>query len=288
MIALEPGVFYNLSFQGNITEPYKVRFPRGTFLLELWGASGGGPYGGLGGYAAGKLVLKRTRTLYLYIGGEGKTTGAVNNCIEGGWNGGGKACSGAYQCSGGGATDIRLTENDNYDERIIVAGGGGGAAGSNSLIEEKYVAGYGGGEEGGTANGSSGTQHKDFGELYATGGTQETFGTAVIMACTFTNENGTIGKGGACAGCYNYCGGGGGGYFGGAGGVDVTGGGGGSGYFNPHYITNGVLKNGNENGKKGNGEVRILTLRVPVCAQISRGRKSPLSISFLLIFVISS
>jgi hypothetical protein len=286
MIILECGELNNLTLFGNATKPYKIHFPKGSYLVELWGASGGGNDGGKGGYAKGILNLTSSRTLYIYVGGAGKSTGSVNGCIEGGWNGGGKACSYGDQSSGGGATDIRLSKNDLYNDRIIVAGGGGGAAGTRYYVGEKYSGGYGGGTKGGTAYGWSASRSKSYGELYATGGTQTEPGNAAIMVCEFTNENGKWGAGGMCAGCSFYCGGGGGGYYGGAGGSDVTGGGGGSGYFDPNFISNGVLLGGNEKGKTGNGEIRIITLFNNNCATKTKNEIS--LFLFVLTFIFTS
>ena len=94
----------------------------GTYKVELWGASGNdkaiwdtadnfsvlrNSYG-LGGYTNGKIFLNNYTNFLVYVGG--------NNAYNGGGNG---------EAEGGGATDIRV-ENDNLYSRIIVAGGGGG------------------------------------------------------------------------------------------------------------------------------------------------------------------
>ena len=237
--------------------PIELNFSRGVYYVELFGASGGCTLGGKGGRAMGKLYLKNKKTLYLYIGGQGKTgSSSSSGCLAGGWNGGGQSCSKKWQCSGAGGTDIRLSRNDKYEDRIIVAGGGGGAAGS-TITDTKYPGGYGGGTSGGDVLGSSGDINIAYGKLYAKGGNQEEAGNAVIRKRTYTNENGKFGVGGKGAGGYWYSGGGGGGYYGGAGGYDVTGGGGGSGYYNKNYIINGKLIPGNIDGNSGNGKITI-------------------------------
>ncbi len=103
----------------------------GTYQIELWGASGGGPSdtsSGQGAYTKGAIHLKKGDTFYVYVGEKGK-----NNRKES-FNGGGYGGAGSGW-SGGGATDIRLIhgEWDNLEglkSRIMVAGGGGGVANS--------------------------------------------------------------------------------------------------------------------------------------------------------------
>ena len=95
---------------------------------------------GAGGYTSGILHLQEKTHVYIAIGGSGVYTWAKGvsngdlsyaneNRPKGGFNGGGRAASytGKYSGagSGGGATDLRVLENDLY-HRIIVSGGGGG------------------------------------------------------------------------------------------------------------------------------------------------------------------
>lgn len=104
----------------------------GTYKIELWGAQGAkadsGEDGGRGGYTSGQISLTKGMNLFVYVGNQGTTK--INA-----WNGGG-VChqhnSSYCGSSGGGATDVRLTEGvwDNaasLKSRIMVAGGGGGA-----------------------------------------------------------------------------------------------------------------------------------------------------------------
>ena len=98
--------------------------------------------GGAGGYTSGYISLKQTTRVYISIGGEGvyEKGDLSNDCSngpKGGYNGGGDACmypSGS--ASGGGATDIRINENDLW-HRILVAGGGGGS--DNNFGNEGYM-----------------------------------------------------------------------------------------------------------------------------------------------------
>ena len=110
-----------------------------TYKIECWGASGGNSYedprnnghtntvyGGKGGYCSGIVIFPSYLNIYIYIGQSGEGVRVKT------FNGGGDT-GGAYNArSGGGATDIRLS-NGNWEDfsslksRIIVAAGGGGA-----------------------------------------------------------------------------------------------------------------------------------------------------------------
>ena len=179
---------YYYSYQGT---PKKVVLKRGIYCVELWGASGGGPFGGKGGYSSGILTLHNQKSLFFYIGGQGKSYpgNPYDGCIEGGWNGGGDACAIMYQNSGGGGTDIRLSQNENYEDRIIVAGGGGGRS-------EKY--GFGGGLTG-------------YHGIIA----QSTSGSQTSGGKTEIGIDGDLGYGGYTQKDYAGISGGGGGYYGG-------------------------------------------------------------------------
>ena len=124
---------------------YKVEFTRGSYLVELVGASGGFTkfgkvnYPGKGGYVRGILDITYPITMHLYVGGMGKNTTGTgeSNGADGGFNGGGKgaddlANDACPTAGGGGATDLRLPSNNDEDQislrqRIMVAGGGGSA-----------------------------------------------------------------------------------------------------------------------------------------------------------------
>lgn len=245
-----------------------VTLKPGRYKLECWGASSLGINPSNGGYAYGKLILRKETMLYVYVG-EAGYNGSLSRYM---FNGGGYA---TYQC-GGGATDIRLAGGDWDSEqgllsRIIVAGGAGG--GNNGGGQ-----GRGGGFKGnnGLTNNSSNT--------YAPGGTQYDGGRGAIV-----ESNGSFGKGGLCINGTSSNGGsgGGGGWYGGAGSLTSSGsgigGGGGSGYlltkdsYKPHgyRVTSeywledaGFME---ENGTKGtHGKAKITLLNsIPVLDLIS-------------------
>ncbi|MEN7553121.1 glycine rich domain-containing protein [Clostridioides difficile] len=194
-----------------------VTLPRGKYLLECWGAAGGGGSSiadsnlrSKGGYSKGELTLKKETTLHVYVGYSGR-----NSLSSTPFNGGGKAemhesdsNKNLVYCNGGGATDIRLVGGSWDNEqgllsRIIVAGGGGRNDFSNK-----------GGDGGGVAGGST-----ELGE----GGTEFKGGKGA------SGTDGSFGKGGKGIreNQYEMHGGGGGGWYGGGSGPT---GGGGSGY----------------------------------------------------------
>ncbi|WP_052329954.1 glycine-rich protein [Thermicanus aegyptius] len=228
------GTTYTFNYTGSVqtfTTPYT-----GRYKLEVWGAQGGGTYGGQGGYSRGEKTLNAGETLYVYVGGRN------------GWNGGGSG-HGRSDQSGGGGTDIRYG-GTSLDQRIIVAGGGGGQGGNNSL-------GYGG-SGGGLTGGDGGSVYTRYG---GGGGTQTSGGSGGDNY----GSDGYFGVGGSNTTGSNSGGGGGGGgwYGGGAGGNDYSGwddnddsgGGGGSGYIGG--VENGYTQNG---GRTGDGLAKITLL----------------------------
>lgn len=148
------GTIYNFAYTGTVRE---VTLSAGTYKIQCWGAQGGSnaidstygitaQAGGKGGYSEGILTLDEVTTLYVFVGGQGSSSG------NGGWNGGGGSrgssdytgtdyyLKSTYAC-GGGATDIALTTSTmSYSSyrtnrssasllsRSIVAGGGSGGA----------------------------------------------------------------------------------------------------------------------------------------------------------------
>ncbi|MGS5514550.1 glycine rich domain-containing protein [Clostridioides difficile] len=197
---------YEFNYTGS---EQSVTLKPGKYKLECWGAKGGNWGGGecgAGGYSYGELTLKKEVVLYIYTGQLGYD---ANNTLEV-FNGGGYG----KDCTGGGATDIRIIGGDwNSEEgllsRIIVAGGSGGGGGG-------WSSGVGGGYIGGYGKGSN--------SAFSCGGRQNTGG----MALEFNNE-GLFGKGGCLTITNVLSRGGGGGWFGGAC-SDTAMGGGGSGY----------------------------------------------------------
>ena len=139
----------------------------GIYKLEAWGAEGGNSYnyscymgscsnyfrGGLGAYASGTIELHAGDKLYIHVGGPGKSGGQIASISAryGSYNGGGYDTARMNDWSngsGGGATDISLSSEDNvwsydngivmskrsdasYNQRILIAGGGGGAKNDN-------------------------------------------------------------------------------------------------------------------------------------------------------------
>ena len=254
---LDQSLSKDFAYTGNYQE-YTVPYT-GTYKLQVWGAQGGyrsdSVKGGKGGYSEGLVELQAGETVYVYVGGSGRTGGK-----SGGFNGGGSRT--AYY-GGGGATDMRVEGNTLY-HRIIVAGGGG-SDGSTSNP----------GKAGGGLSGLSAT------ESYGTGGTGGTQ--------TDPGTNASFGQGGAgVAKSGGYGGAGGGGWYGGGGstpdgsGDDDRGGGGGSGFIytdsstspvegyavENHILTSAATYNGTESmpnytgassmtGNTGNGYAKI-------------------------------
>ena len=243
-------VVSNSGYTGNVEEV--TISETGTYLLEVWGASGGGndplsvtlgSRGGAGGYSKGEKYLTAGTKLYVYVGGQG--LGSV-----GGFNGGGD--SGPTAGGGGGATDIRLVGGIwnnllSLNSRIIVAGGGGGA--DDTLASE--VAGGpndGSGGAGGLAiagrgyiNGTNSASYTDMNNA----------SPPVLVGCAAGgNQNGAGGLqlGYAIAAALpTDVGGGGGGYYGGAPSLHYNGGGGG-GSSNIGGVTSGGMQSGVNSG----------------------------------------
>ena len=187
----------------------------GQYKVELWGAQGGyrsNPnMGGKGGYTSGYVNLRGTDNLLVYVGSSG---------MNGGYNGGGST---GLARGGGGATDIRLTE-DLYT-RIMVAGGGGSDGRSD------YKGGAGGGLN--SENAQNGCGDGGYGSSQTSaGGVRAGFG----YGGTGVERNG------------GYGGGGGGGWFGGGGNTadgsadDDKGGGGGSSFVYDYRIFDTTFK----------------------------------------------
>ena len=233
-----------------------------TITIKAWGGQGGmynSSWGaGKGGYSTGTLNVSSGETLYIYVGGQGNSSGS-NVQISGGFNGGGYArgyTSGAYAGSGGGASDVRSSGNA-LTNRVIVAGGGGGAGGYISYV---LNGGYGGGSTGGTGDPWRSNYNGGSGGTQSAGGAQGSNSTY--------DQDGSLGLGGnqtATRGNWNGSAGGGGYYGGGSGGAVGAGGGGGSGYVGG--VSSGSTIAGNASmpdpdgdtmtGREGNGLVII-------------------------------
>ena len=151
------GTILNYQYTGSVQN---VTLPAGKYKLQCWGAQGGsgnGYSGGKGGYSEGIVTLSQSTTFYVFVGGQGSTSG------NGGWNGGGGGSgsssyssgdeygSSSFGC-GGGATDIALTTSSmsyssyrtnrssaSLKSRMIVAGGGSGGAYGYQEIESSSL-----------------------------------------------------------------------------------------------------------------------------------------------------
>ena len=193
----------------------KLSLYRGIYKFECWGASGGDEspiQGASGAYVSGVLTITKHIDFFVYVGKKGV------HGTNPSFNGGGRGSN--YGASGGGATDIRLVDNQEIEglkSRIIVAAGGGGA----NKHADKCKGGCGGileGEQGYTTS-------LGYDVTAPTGGTQKSGGKNGSPTYTDASRNGspgTFGTGGAAAANKGWGGGGGGGYFGGGGGADAT------------------------------------------------------------------
>ena len=169
----------NFSYTGECTT--YIAKSDGYYNLEVWGAQGGNYnttyVGGLGGYSKGIVHLTKGTTLYVCVGGQPQTVTTTKTAVPGGFNGGGNGFNRDYSSTytygqaGGGATDIRIGQNNLY-ARVIVAGGG---SGSNNRIS-----GYAGGGLSGVTgqSGYAGTQTSaGTGGSFGQGGSATTSGS---------------------------------------------------------------------------------------------------------------
>lgn len=241
----------------------------GTYKLEVWGAQGGGQYAGKGGYAYGNVFLNEGQTLYIGVGGAGKTQSLSGTTTTvGGFNGGGyggnSGRSSGTSSSGGGAThiakvsgllkDIGYPSFVTYKNGLIVAGGGGGG-------DLWFRGGAGGGANGGNAYPYNPWLEDDDGNpnpaltKFATGGTQSSGGVNAYHTPS-VGSDGEFGMGNANRSWYAGNGGGGGLFGGGQGGLSehevCESGGGGSGYIGG--VSGGSMQTG---VRSGNGAAKI-------------------------------
>ena len=282
--AYEDGTEWNFSYTGNIQE---FEIPcSGEYKLEVWGAQGGnytsgnGAAGGKGGYSYGNTTLSRDNSLFIVVGGQGKSPVTGNNYAVGGYNGGGNGSNLlTYSTqnwligggSGGGATHI-ASENlgvlkdfsGDTDKILIVAGGGGGGgANSGSAANQYNVGGAGGGSTAG-----SGTNVKLSGYSAVVPG-QGASQTGVACSYSSTSKHcGSFGQGGSNEYLDAACqaAGGGGGYYGGSSGMYYgSSGGGGSGWTGTLTNANTIVgtstitepSGSSATGHAGNGYARI-------------------------------
>ena len=234
----------------------------GTYLLEVWGAQGGGRVyntgaatGGKGGYSKGTVTLNAGTTIYVVVGGQGNSMTTCTNSnasastAAGGYNGGGYVMCDYYNGnagSGGGATHIgtfnsTLAARGSTSGLYIVAGGGGGG-GPNAADNASNIP-YGG-TGGGTSGGDGTGRERDPNNgAYGLGGSQSAGGRQSVRTNGMAMEDlanfnfGSFGQGGSqkvvphsqatsgadTTGSYNSGAGGGGGLYGGGAGLSYSG-----------------------------------------------------------------
>ncbi len=253
---------YTFGYTGNVQSR---SLPAGVYKLEVWGAEGATGYNqgtaGKGGYSVGLITLSSTTTVYVVVGGTGRTSSGTHTSTDkvrtvAGYNGGGagNGNTGAWGGAGGGATHIAtrtgvLKDLASYKSSIFIVAGGGGGGG------HKGQSGYTGGAGGGTSGiaGGSGVSVGTQSSGYAFGQGMSTTGHDM--------------------------GAGGGGYWGGKGSVTSDkGGSGGSGYIGgvTSNSTYGVTaktiagnasmpstSGGTETGHAGDGYAKITSLNSP-------------------------
>ena len=248
-----------------------------NYKIECWGASGGNSYGhlsysntvygGKGGYCSGVIVLSYNNKFYVYVGQSGEET------IERTFNGGGAAANEGGPLSGGGATDIRLVDENgawnNFNSlksRIMVAAGGGGGS--------HYYTGCNGGYAGGLSgqNGFYSVSPFYTGATYsvATGATQISGGKGGKGVEEVSGFDGTFGSGGDF---FKFGSGGGGGYYGGGGAdrnQDIIGSGaGGSSFISGYPGCNAIAESSTEDniihtGKQNHYSGKVFTNSVMI------------------------
>ena len=237
---------WNFGFTGD--EQTFIVPKNGYYYIELGGAQGGSnyseiEYGGKGTITSGYIYLNKGETLYIYVGEKGKHGSNVDPAYNGGGGQGDGVLSNNLYATGGGATDIRLTNGDWDDissliSRIMVAGAGSGSYGF-----------YTKGVPGGALYGNNGLRTLTTYETYGHGATQTSGGSKGEVINTgldwYGSTDGGFGYGGE--GPLKYGGGGGGGYYGGGGAgissANGSSGGSGSSYISGYAGVNSVEEN---------------------------------------------
>ena len=119
-------------------------------MVECWGAQGGSSFGGNGAYTKGQVSFSSYKSIYIYVGkcGEGSKEN-FDQPQSGTFNGGGgfgKPHVDKNNGTGGGASDIRLTNGtwDNFNSlktRIMVAAGAGACINDESGNQRSHAGG---------------------------------------------------------------------------------------------------------------------------------------------------
>ena len=220
-----------------------VEFPKGVYRVECWGASGGDRSttvkdGGRGAYTSGEIAFSSKTKLYLSIGASGDAS------TNGTYGGGGTIFKNLDNRgrSGGGATDVRIVEDEDFEglkNRIMVAAGGGGAV-VHGTVEN---AGSGGDINGTLCAETINKNDCITPDTLIIGAVATQTSGAVSVIGSNHASNGEFGKGGSTLNEY-YTGTGGGGYFGGAAGNSgsciVATGSGGSSYISGYTGCNSI------------------------------------------------
>lgn len=230
--------------------------PPSQFIVELWGAGGGGGTpggwsfgadGGGGGYSYGEIRGLTIGTNIILQVGEGGLINGTRLSFGGGGQATRTGSDNRYGSNGGGYTGIFLGSVTQANALMIAGGGGGGGS---SRAGTGNVGGAGGGSIGqdGVSPYDGKTNFRGYGGTQVAGGQNSADGSSYTARAL---EGGT-------AAINGYGGAGGGGYFGGsAGGYSepntMGGGGGGSGYLNPTYIFNGQNTQGTLRSPAGQG-----------------------------------
>ena len=195
-----------------------VTFPKGVFRIECWGASGGDRSsniedGGKGAYTKGEIAFSEKRTVYLSIGASGDAE------MKEKYGGGGRCIStDPLSRTGGGSTDVRLENSEDFDglkSRIMVAAGGGGAVDHANVA----VAGFGGNLTGSISTITNNTNCQNTQPFKISFPANQTHG-GISTKGAHQVEDGSFGKGGGLLGGYGASGGG--GYYGGSSGNAVN------------------------------------------------------------------
>jgi hypothetical protein len=193
----------------------------GVVAIGGYGGAATDSTGGAPAKVVGNISVTAGQTLYVEVGGVGKSLAEGG---AGGFNGGSAGAGG-----GGGASDVRTSPGLSPDHRLIAAAGGGGGGGS--------------GPSGTGANGGAANEPGASSEQYSGGGAGTSLeGGQGAEGCLGTKGvDGAVGQGGAGGDAGSVSdpgGGGGGGYYGGGGGggaceIGSSGGGGGSSLIPP-------------------------------------------------------
>jgi hypothetical protein len=225
----------------------------GTYTFECWGSKGYGSRGnndpGYGAYTKGDLTITMGNicTFYVYVGTEGGNKHATVMARNG---------AGSGEQPGGGGTDIRLINSQDFagwKSRIMVAGGGGGGF---YHLESNRVSGDAGGITGydasSTGNPSQPYSQGGYGASQTAGGAHGDMTQYAGDVDHTTYGDGVFFRGGYSIGNYGNgdgspASGGGGGYYGGGYGIHPggshKGGGGGSSFISGHTGCNAVGSN---------------------------------------------